>query len=81
MKMRMPRKLKRHLANYARFFGAYFVVASLIEVWQENVGFEHYGLIECGSITVLVLVTAWFVWRFYTGMVRDCDFYDDDHVW
>ena len=76
--MRMPNKLKNHLANYARFFGVYFVVATFIEIWQQNVGIEHYWLIECGSITILVLVTAWFGWRAYTGMERDGDFYSDD---
>jgi hypothetical protein len=76
--MRVPNKLKRHLVNYFRFFGVYFVAATFVELWQRNVGFEHYGLIECVAITVVVLVTGWFGWRAYTGMERDGDFFVDD---
>jgi hypothetical protein len=76
--MRFPKKLKRHLVNYARFFGAYLIVATVIEGWQQNIGFEHYGLIESGLITTLVLLAVRFVWRTYTGIERDGDLLLDD---
>jgi hypothetical protein len=79
--MKMPRKLKRHLANYLRFLLVYFVISSFVEGWQQFVGFEHYTLIMCGLGAFYFSVSAWFGWRVYTGMVRDMDFDDDDCAW
>ena len=79
--MKMPRKFKRHLTNYLRFIFYYFVVAIGIDFWQQVVGFEHYTLVQWGLGIFYFSVSAWFGWQAYTGMVRDMDFYDDDHVW
>lgn len=77
----MPEKLKRHILNFIRFYAVYFVIAIAVEGWQRLVGFEHYALVECGLGIFFFSVSAWFVWRLYTGIVRDMDFYDDNRRW
>lgn len=77
----MPKKLKRHILNYIRFLMIYFIITTLVEIWHQFVGFEHYAFVEIGIVIFYFSVSAWFVWRAYTGMVRDLDFYDDDQIW
>jgi hypothetical protein len=76
--MKLPPGLKRHIANYIRFISACVAIAFGAGVGQRLGILEHDRLVLAGLIAIYLLVTAWFVWRGYTGMVRDLDFYDDD---
>jgi len=76
--MNIPKKLKRHIANFFRFLGAYIVAEILLSLGQQFGLWEHYTLLQWSFGTVYFAVAGWFVWRGYTGMMRDCDFYDDD---
>ena len=79
--MRMPKRLKRHILNFIKFYAVYFVIATAVEGAQQIVGPEHYTIIRWGLALVYFSISAWFVWRFYTGMIRDMDFYDDYYRW
>jgi hypothetical protein len=76
--MRMPKKLKNHILNYIRFLFVYFMMEFAIQGWQQTVGFDHYWLVEAGSIAVYIGTTYWFIWRGYVGLYRDGDFFDND---
>jgi hypothetical protein len=74
----MPAGLRRHIANYFRFTTTYFVIAYFVGIGRKLGIWEHYALIEAGLVIIYFLISAWFVWRGYLGMVRDLDFYDED---
>ncbi|HZQ20449.1 MAG TPA: hypothetical protein VFA90_17275 [Terriglobales bacterium] len=76
---RWPRKLKRHIANLVRFWGLCAIAQLLVEGGHQFGFWDHYALSECCLLTIYCSVSAWFIWRGYTGMVRDLDFYDDDY--
>jgi hypothetical protein len=76
--MFMPKKLKNHILNFIRFVFVYFLVETVVETGRQFNFWEHYALIEFGVTSAYAAVASWFVWRFYTGMYRDCDFYTDD---
>ena len=75
---KLPKKAWRHIRNFFRFSVVYFIVATFVETGQTLHVWEHYALIEAGITAVLVFVTIWFSWRFYTGMFREFDFYDEE---
>ncbi|MGO8930356.1 MAG: hypothetical protein ACLQU3_26100 [Limisphaerales bacterium] len=76
----MPRKLKRHLLNLLRVSGVYVAVSSGIEVARLLMKLimqdDWLAMVEHGTTVVYFVLVVWFVWRFYTGLYRDGDFWD-----
>ena len=72
----MPIKLKRHIENYIQFFGAWIIAEITIDCFQQLGGLEHYTLITNLAYWLFIAISLWFVWRAYTGMERDGDFFE-----
>ena len=73
----VPPKLKRHIFNFVRFILLLGLAEFTLQIVHRFGGLEHYGLIEFGLWGAGILITGWFVWRLYTGVYRDGDFYDE----
>jgi uncharacterized membrane protein YqgA involved in biofilm formation len=80
-KQRMPKRLKRHLINFLRLTVVYVAITSglgaaqiLTSVLTEV---NEFAIIERVVSIIYFFISVWFIWRFYTGMVRDGDFWDD----
>jgi hypothetical protein len=78
---RMPKRLKRHLINFLRLTGVYVAITSglgaaqiLTSVLTEV---NEFATIEWVVSIIYFFISVWFIWRFYTGMIRDGDFWDD----
>lgn len=78
--MNIPKKLRNHLIDYLRVTGVYVAVISglavghiLMSLISNSDPFEKFQIV---AMMIYALVTAWFCWRFYTGMYRDGDFWD-----
>ena len=73
----LPWKLRRHIGRFLRFA----IVLAFVEFGLQFTAIL--GLIErgwpyeIGLALLYILGAVWFVWRFYTGMVRDGDFLED----
>lgn len=63
-----PSKVKRHLLRMLRFAVAYVFVETLIQTYQNLVGFEHYALIEWAMTIIYFSVCGWFIWRLVNGI-------------
>lgn len=76
----MPKKLKQHLLNFLRVTGVYIAIMSGIAVHRLLAGLisnvERDVKLEWIVTAVYLAVSAWFCWRFYTGLYRDGDFWD-----
>lgn len=79
-KMDMTKKLRNHLINYLRVTGVYVGVLSglaegriLTSLVSNSDPFEK---LQMAATIIYALITTWFCWRFYTGVVRDGDFLD-----
>lgn len=74
----LPKKAWRHIGNFLRSYIVYFAVTTFVDIGQTLHVWEHYALMKASITAILVLATIWFSWRFYTGMCRDFDFYDEE---
>jgi len=76
----MPRKIKNHLINYLKLTGVYVAVMSGLAVGNIMMGLvsnsDPFEEFQIAATIIYALITAWFCWRFYTGVVRDGDFLD-----
>lgn len=74
----MPKKMKRHLINFLRVSGMYVVIMSGLGVAQILAGLigksDEYNEIKIAVTIAYFAISAWFCWRFYTGIYRDGDF-------
>ena len=61
-----------------RFYIVYFIVDIFVDTAQKFQAWNQYALIEVGLFVIFFVITAWFSWRFYTGMFRGFDFYQED---
>lgn len=74
----MPKKLRKHILNFIRVMLVCFIAETIVEAGRRFNFWEHYALIEFAVVLAYAAGVSWFVWRFYTGMYRDCDFHIDD---
>jgi hypothetical protein len=74
----LPTKAKRHIANFFRFVAVYFVSSTFVEVGQQLGFWTHRWIITAGLTAIYFAVAGWFGWRFYTGMDRDGDFFEEE---
>ncbi len=75
--MNTPKKLKRHIWIFFRFLIFYCFITCILQLGEQFDFWLYPVLIDWGLNAVYILVATWFIWRGYTGMVRDGDFYDE----
>lgn len=81
-KQNMPKKLKRHLVNFLRLTGVYIAILGGLGAGQilseAATGVNEFAIFQLLANVMYFSISAWFVWRMYTGLCRDLDFYLDD---
>lgn len=74
----MPKKLKRHIENFIKFFTGYFFASITLYFGQQMGVVEHYTLIKWCIEIAFTAGFIWFIWRGLAGMFWDGDFRFDD---
>ena len=76
--MNMTKKIRNHLISYLRVTGVYVAVSCGLAAGHILMSLvsssDSYEKLQIAAMIIYVLITAWFCWRFYTGVIRDGDF-------
>jgi hypothetical protein len=78
MTTNIPKKLRRHLANFCRVTGVYIAIIIGLGAAHQLMGLiaapDDYEKIGYAVAAIYLATVVWFSWRFYTGVWRDGDF-------
>ena len=78
--MSMPKKIRRHLLKFIGVFAIYYEIMVRLEAAHLLMNLvtpkDPYKIIGYVVTGIFLMIFSWFVWRFYTGVLRDGDFWD-----
>lgn len=74
----MPKKLKLWIVGLLQVALIWMKVATIFEISTLVINWSHASAIRWALWGLLLLVFGGFAWRFYTGMIRDRDYYVEE---